>query len=270
MVHIIFPILIFFLGASIGSFLSVAIYRIQKNKPGIIFGHSFCPSCKKRLTIRDLVPILSYIMLRGKCRFCKKSFSPHYLFLEAITGLVFLALYFRFPFMEFATMENLSMSIGLFIPFVLYSLYSSFFVAIFFYDLQTKKIPDVFLFPLLAFTIIGSLILGTPDLWSMAIAVIIALIFFGGQILISKGTWLGEGDLYLALSIAIIFGWKLFLVSIILSYFIGASLSIILLATKQVKKKTTIAFAPFLIMGAVIALFFGNDILSIYLSTMTL
>lgn len=270
MTNIIFPILIFLLGASIGSFLSVAIYRIQKDKPGIIFGHSFCPSCKKKLTAPDLVPIVSYIILRGKCRSCKKSFSPHYLFLEAVTGLVFLALYFRFPFMEFATMENLSMSFGLLIPFILYSLYSSFFVAIFFYDLQTKKIPDVFLFPLLGLTVVGTIILGSPDLWSAVIAIIIALIFFGGQILLSKGKWLGEGDLYLALSIAIIFGWKLFLVSTVISYFIGAFVSIILLSTKQVKKKTTIAFAPFLVIGALITLFFGNDLLSLYLSTMTL
>lgn len=270
MINIVFPILIFFLGASVGSFLSVAIYRIQKDKPGIIFGHSFCPSCKKKLSARDLIPVVSYIILRGKCRSCKKSYSPYYIYLETITGLVFLALYFRFPFMEFAAMDTLSMSVSMLIPFILYSIYASFFVAIFFYDLQTKKIPDVFLFPLLGLTIIGSIILGSPGLWSIVIAIIIAFVFFGGQILLSSGKWLGEGDLYLALSIAIIFGWELFIVSTIIAYFIGALLSIILLATKQVKKKTAIAFAPFLIIGALVTLFFGNDLLSIYLATITL
>lgn len=268
MIQIIIPILIFFLGASVGSFLSVAIYRIQKNKPGIIFGHSFCPSCKKRLRARDLIPIISYIILRGKCGFCKKSFSPHYLYLEVITGLVFLALYFRFPFMEFATMETLAMSMATLIPFLFYIVYSSFFVAIFFYDLQTQKIPDAFLFPLLGLTIIGSAVLGTPGLWSAMTAVIIAFIFFGGQIVLSNGKWLGEGDLYLALSIGIIFGWQLFLVSIVISYFIGALLSAVLLITKQVKRKASIAFAPFLILGAFITLFFGNDLLNWYLSNL--
>lgn len=268
MVQLLVPLLVFILGASVGSFLSVAIYRIQKNKPGIVFGHSFCPSCKKKLRARDLIPILSYIILRGKCGFCKKSFSPHYLYLEVIAGLVFLALYFRFPFIEFASMDNLSMSMAFLVLFLFHAVYASFFVAIFFYDLQTQKIPDAFLFPLLGATIIGSFIFGAPGLWSIITAVIIAFVFFGGQILLSNGKWLGEGDLYLSLSIAIIFGWELFLVSITVSYFIGALVGAVLITTKQAKKQAKIAFAPFLVLGAFITLFFGNDLLNWYLSNL--
>lgn len=263
----ILPILIFVLGASVGSFLSVAIYRIRKQQQGIIFGHSFCPVCKKKLRVQDLIPIVSYVLLRGKCNKCGKQISPLYLYLEVATGLVFLALYFRYPFLDFLGMEDLSRSISLFVPFLFYVIYASFFIAIFFYDLQTKKIPDLFLFPLLGIALLGSLIMGDPPFMSIIIALLITLIFFGGQILLSKGKWLGEGDLYLAFSLAIIFGWKLFLVNIVVTYFLGAATSIFLLATKQVKKKDAIAFAPFLILGAFITLFFGSDLVNWYLGT---
>lgn len=261
MKNVLIPLLIFLFGASIGSFLSVAIYRIQKKLPGILIGHSICPSCKKRLSSQEMIPIVSYLMLGGKCSKCKKAISPLYLYLEITTGLVFLALYLHYPFME--TSELL-------LPLIFNTLYASFFIAILFYDLQTKKIPDLFLFPLLGISLVGSLVMGAPSIPSMFGAALIAFLFFGGQIAVSKGKWLGEGDLYLSISLAVIFGWKLFIVSIVLSYFIGAIISIGLLATKKVKPKSTIAFGPFLVLGAITTIFFGNDLLAWYLSSLVI
>ena len=263
MENLLITILIFLLGASIGSFLSVVIYRIRTNKKGIIFGQSQCQSCKKKLTSLDLIPIVSYIVLRGKCRKCSKKISPQYIFLEIITGLVLVAIYTKFPFFLTGTI-----SLSTLLPFILFSIYSIFFIAIFFFDLRTSKIPDAFLFPLIGITIIGSLILGTPGIISMILAALIALIFFGGQILLSKGKWLGEGDLIFSFSLAIIFGWQLFLVSIISGYFVGAMVSIPLLISKKAKLKATIPFGPFLVIGAFITIFFGLDILEWYLATL--
>ncbi len=260
--------LLFLLGASVGSFLSVVIFRIQKNKGGIIFGNSFCPSCKKKLTSRDLIPILSFLLSRGKCRHCQKGISPYYLLLEISTGILFLAVYLHFPFLGLAIHDAFIFNTSLFIPFFFYTLYSVFFIAIFFYDLQTSKIPDIFLFSLLGASIVGTLIMGSPEIWNIFVAITLALVFYGGQIVLSKGKWLGEGDLYFALSLAVIFGWELFLVSTVVSYFIGAIVSTPLLIFKKVKKSTSVPFAPFLVIGAFITLFFGNELLSWYVQTL--
>lgn len=253
------------LGASIGSFLSVVLHRIEKNKKGILFGTSSCPSCKKKLSALDLIPIFSYIFLRGKCRKCGKKISPHYLFLEIITGLVLLAIYAKYPFLYGGFEEQIRLVTSTLVPFIFFSIYSIFFIGIFFFDLKTKTIPDVFLFPLLLIAIIGSLIIGTPDIISIVIAIGIALLFFGGQILVSKGKWLGEGDLILSLILAIIFGWQLFLVSIIMSYFIGALVFTPLLVFKKAKAKARVPFGPFLVIGAFVTLFFGGEVLGWYL-----
>ena len=269
MATVLLSILIFFLGASVGSFLSVVIYRIEKKKDGIIFGHSYRPFCTKTLRTRDLVPIVSYIVLGGKCGQCGTKISPFYLFIEIITGLMFLALYFRHPFLESVNLESATLSTPLLISFSFFAIYTSFFVAIFFYDLKTKKIPDLFLFPLILFTAVGTLTLGDPPFVSVLLALAIAAVFFGGQIVVSKGKWLGEGDFYLALALAIIFGWELFVTNIVISYFLGAIMGIALLATKKADRKTAIPFGPFLILGAIITIFFGYEIMNLYLSNLT-
>lgn len=270
MPHIIFVILIFLLGASVGSFLSVVTYRIENNKKGIILGKSYCPSCKKKLLARDMIPVISYLVLRGKCRHCHKKISPFYLFLEIVSGMTFVALYLYYPFLEFSGTQNPTFNPQTFLQFIFYTLYSSFFIGIFFYDLKTKKIPDLFLFPLIIATAIGSLVLGTPPFASIVFALMIAAVLFGGQIFISKGTWLGEGDLYLALALAIMFGWERFLVTIVVSYFLGALVSIGLLVSKKATKKTAIPFGPFLVLGALVTLFFGNDLIAWYITNFTI
>lgn len=265
MANTLILILIFLLGASIGSFLSVVLYRVKNGKKGIVFGHSYCPKCKKKLVIIDMVPIASYVMLRGKCRHCKKSISPYYFFLELITGLVLLATYLKFPFVIWLLNETPIPDLFMLMQFVFFSIYGCFFVAIFFYDLQTKKIPDLFLFPLLAVAAIGTLLMEKPDIINALIAVAAALLIFGGQILVSKGKWLGEGDLYLAIAIALILGWEQFLLFVVLSYLIGALTSIPLLVTKKTGLKSTIPFGPFMVLAAFLCIFFGDEIITWYL-----
>ncbi len=252
--HLIFSILIFIFGASIGSFLSVVIHRIHKKEKGIILGTSKCPKCKKKLRALDMIPIVSYLILKGKCHFCKKPIASEYLYLEIFSGLTFVATYYH-------TLENLLPNL------LVYLLYAIFFIGIFFYDLKHSEIPDIFLFPFIIISFTGSIIMGN-SLISMIIGLGVALLFFGGQIVISKGKWLGEGDLYLGLSMANIFGWQLLLLSIVISYTLGALWSIYLLASKQVTSKTQIPFAPFLVLGSFITIFFGQEMLGWYLQTL--
>ena len=114
-------------------------------------------------------------------------------------------------------------------------------------------------------TLLGNFITGESSILGLITAALIPLIFFGSQILVSKGEWLGEGDLYLGFSMAFLLGFNKTILAIILSYFLGTIIALIMLTNKKTKLKSQIAFAPFLILGTLISLFFGNEILSYYL-----
>jgi leader peptidase (prepilin peptidase) / N-methyltransferase len=237
--------------------LGARIDRIKKNKKGIFFGRSECPKCHRKLSATDLIPIINYIYLRGKCRRCKKPIPIHYPALELFCALSLVTIFLRFPFVADSSLA---------LSFVIYSLYTVFFTGIFFYDLLNSEIPDLMLFPLIGITLVGSLILGSPDIGSMIIALVISFIFFGGQYFLSKGTWLGEGDIYLSAAMAFAFGWELMLIAIILTYLIGGITAGILLITKKTSRKAHVPFAPFMVLGSMLTIFYGREILDWYLS----
>jgi leader peptidase (prepilin peptidase)/N-methyltransferase len=257
---------VFILGAAIGSFISVLVDRIKKGKKGIFMGRSECPKCKEKLRTTDLIPIISYLFLKGKCRYCKKPIGTHYPALELFSGLTFVTILINFNFIN-ETNGISTVNFQTLLTFGIYSIYEAFFIAIFFYDLLNSEIPDIFLFPIIGITLIGSLILGTPNILSMGIALGISLIIFGGQYLLSRGTWIGEGDVYFAIAMAFAFGWQLLLVAIFLTYIFGGITAVILLAAKKVSKKTHIPFAPFMVLGSLLTIFFGSDILNWYLKS---
>jgi leader peptidase (prepilin peptidase)/N-methyltransferase len=265
-VKLIIGIFIFIIGISVGSFLSVVIYRIREGKKGIFLGRSLCLHCKKILSVRDLIPLFSYLFLKGKCRYCLKKITPHYLFLELTAGLVFLFIFLKFPFIvENGTFSNFVLDFQMLAKFLFYLLCSTLFIGIFFYDLQYMEIPDIFLFSLLFITLIGGLVFN-GNIIDLLIALGISLVFFGGQILLSKGKWLGEGDLYLGLSMAFLLGWKLLLIAIILTYLLGAFVSVFLIIGKHLKGKSKVPFAPFMVMGSFATLFIGEQLLQWYLT----
>ena len=164
MAQILILIFIFLLGASIGSFLSVVLYRIKKSEKGIIFGQSYCPECKKKLVITDMIPIASYLILRGRCRHCKKQITPYYFFLELITGLVLLSVYLKYPFLYWLQNGTFMPDLNLLVTAIFFGIYGCFFVAIFSSIYKPIKIPDLFLYPLIGLGIMGTLIMGTPKL----------------------------------------------------------------------------------------------------------
>lgn len=264
--------IIFILGSAIGSFLSVVIYRTNKDKKGIIFSRSICPACKKKIKWRHLIPIFSWLFLRGKCAYCGKKISPHYLSLEIITALSFLIIFFKWNFIEsfsnITTPELLNYDINTLLAqsFVFYAIIFSFLIVIFFYDLLHKEIPDRFSLPAIAIAIAGNLLLGTQDWLNMLIGGAAIGLFFALQFLISRGTWIGGGDIRLGALIGVLLGWELGLLALVMAYLIGAFLSIFLLISKKVKRKSQIPFGPFLIMGVYIAFFYGKEILDWYLN----
>lgn len=256
--EVINQIVFFVIGLCFGSFLSVVTDRIFRRKKGIFFGQSECPKCKHKLTFLNLIPLLSWLMQKGKCSYCKKPISVKYPALELITGLLFLSNYNFF----FNNSPLLC---------IYYCLVGLVLMAICFSDLEKHRIPNIFLYLWIVLTI-PQLLLDTIPFNELLIGRLISLtivsVLFGGQYLVSKGKWLGSGDLYIAFGMAIFFNWPELLVALAITYLFGGILGLILILTKKLKLKQAIPFAPLLTLGILIALYHGADIAAWYASTL--
>lgn len=262
---IVFTAILFIFGAAIGSFTSVVIYRLHTKEQGIFRGRSSCTSCKTELKPLDLVPILSYLVLRGKCRYCSKEISYMYPMLELITGALFAILFFKFQFVD----ANFAFSEKMLGMYVLYAFYTFVLVFTFFYDLHYLKVSDEILLPAILIGLIATLATPlTPHFINALIGAGIGIAFFGLQILVSRGTWVGLGDLRVGTFMGVILGWKLMIVALVLSYFIGSIISIFVAIKQKKFYGVKVPFAPFLVTGTFLTIFFGEEILEWYLNGM--
>lgn len=242
----------FLLGSAVGSFLNVVIYRLPRRE-SIIFPPSHCPSCGHRLLSKDLIPILSYVLLRGKCRYCGTKISPRYILVELISGLFFALVFYFFGF-SFFTFKSL--------------IFFSLLLPVFFIDLEHMIIPDIISIPGIFIGLILSLFNGNLK------QSIFGSVFYGGvllfiyvsALLILKEEGMGQGDIKLGFMIGSFLGFKLSILSLFLSYFIGGLFSIALMGIKRKDLKTAIPFGPFLIFSAFISMFWGEMILNFYFS----
>lgn len=218
------------LGVCFGSFGNVLIYRLSKNVT--LRGRSRCGHCKHTLSAADLVPVLSYIVLGGKCRYCKKSVSMQYPLVEAISGALFIAAYVAYPFEPV---------MALLISFV-YWLF--FLIAVF--DLRTSTIPDALSIPVIVLAVISQGIHGQFPV----LAMLVGVLFFGLQWAVSKGAWVGTGDIFLAAGIGAFLGTPfLMCAALFFAYIFGAVVASYLLVTGVVSRKAHIPFGPFLVLG---------------------
>jgi prepilin signal peptidase PulO-like enzyme (type II secretory pathway) len=262
-------IFLFIIGTFFGSFLSVIIYRIHKEKKGIIKGRSECPYCHKRLAVQDLIPIFSYLISAGKCRFCKKKISIHYLLIELFSGIIFAVFYFMYPFFiyEFGTLAC-NFDSAVFLNYLFFTVVSLFLILIFFYDLKYLLIPEIFTFPAIALIFVVGIFTPEPGLYSMLIGGAIAGLFFGFQFWISKEKWLGFGDVQVGILMGLLLGWQMFLMGLFITYIIGSIISLILMVSKKVGLKSQVPFAPFMIIGTFVTIFFGEYLLNLYLNAL--
>ncbi|MBT3864398.1 prepilin peptidase [Candidatus Peregrinibacteria bacterium] len=258
-------------GVSLGSFLSVLTHRTKHKKKGTFFGRSMCPHCKKTLKWNHLVPVISYLALRGKCAYCGKRISKHYFAIEFFTGALMVLIFLNWNFVNAIPSSinpdiwNYSIDWKIFEYFIFYALEGIFLSAIFFYDLLYKEIPDRFSIPAIVLALLGILTLGEPSYMGAGIGVGIIAVFFGGQIVLSKGQWLGGGDLRLGVLMALLLGTERLILALVLSYLIGALIAIPLLIAGKANRKTALPFGPLLIAGLLIALFAGNQLIDLYL-----
>jgi prepilin signal peptidase PulO-like enzyme (type II secretory pathway) len=284
-------IVFFIFGSIIGSFLNVVLYRFNTGKG--LGGRSKCSSCKRTLDARDLFPILSWVLLRGRCRTCESKISPQYVLVEIFTAALFLFVYLK----NAALWETspLIFSVSTAISLIIMSL----LVLITVYDLKHKIIPDEFSysFAIIAFLQIflnfnyetSSIYLGIP-LSSGGLVMLLSGVFVAFPFyflwLISSGKWMGLGDAKLALGIGWLLGIKYGFSAVVFAFWIGAVISLIVMGAiafvKYISRKTKgrgiaglgrglknlssvrfqseIPFAPFLILGLLIVFFLNISV----------
>jgi len=262
MFDLFFYLIIFIFGLIVGSFLNCVIYRLETGG-SFLKGRSFCPHCKHILDWQDLIPVFSFLILKGKCRYCRKPISWQYPLIELATGIIFL-LIFIFHF-QAATFQNF-LSIGFLLCI------SCFIILIFVYDLKHFIIPDRVIYPAIVIALIFNLLplaAGFSEFSIFKFSILSALgaaIFFLIIVLISRGRWMGIGDIKLAFLMGLFLGWPNILVALFLAFFIGAVIGIILMFLKKKTLKSEIPFGPFLVTGTFLALFLGEKIIHWYLN----
>jgi prepilin signal peptidase PulO-like enzyme (type II secretory pathway) len=257
-----FIIFLFILGLIVGSFLNAVICRLKTGEK-IITSRSACPYCKKKLTARDLIPVVSFILYKGKCRYCKKPISWQYPAVELATALAFAIIY-----LKIAPISTLYL---LFV--ICYLLFiASILIIIFVYDVKHYIIPDKVIIPAIAVALSVQLLalskINLQLISSLPFALSGAVIaggFFLLLVLASSGRWMGGGDIKLGIFMGLVLGYPLVLVALFIAYISGAAIGISLMFCRKKKINDEIPFGPFLTCAMFITLLWGNQILEWYL-----
>ncbi|MFH0840340.1 MAG: prepilin peptidase [Candidatus Omnitrophota bacterium] len=248
-------IFIFMMGSVVGSFLNVCIHRLPRSE-SIVYPPSHCVNCNNRLRWYDNIPFLSYIFLRGRCRFCARTISPRYFIVELATAFLFLAFFISF---------------GLSAKFILMAALASMLVAATFIDFDFQIIPDSITVSGMIAGIIAAYIfpslLGEVSRQKALIDSLLGVLAGGGSIYLIgvlgtiafKKDAMGGGDVKLMAMIGAFLGWKMALLVFFIAPFFGAFVGIIL---KTKYKIETIPYGPYISLAAIIVIFWGNKILN--------
>lgn len=247
MFEIFFYFSIFAFGLIVGSFLNCIIYRLETEQ-SFLKGRSFCPQCKHLLSFWDLIPVFSFLFLKGRCCYCRKKISLQYPLVEIFTALIFL---------QIANCQN-------FINFIYLIIIACFLIIIFVYDLKHYIILNKVIYPAIIVALIYNLFFD-QFIFLILVGLGAALPFFL-IVAASKGKWMGGADIKLAFLMGLLLGWPNILTALFLAFLIGAFFGLILMALKRKNLKSEIPFAPFLISGTFIALFWGEKLITWYMS----
>ncbi len=242
------------IGLIIGSFLNVLIYRIPR-RIGFGMSRSFCPSCKTKISYYDNIPLLSYLILGGKCRHCGGRISLRYPLVELLNGLGYLLFFWHF---------------GPAISFVVYSVLTSILIVIFFIDIEFQIIPDMLTIPGMALGMTASLLPGGIGIMSA----VIGLAAGGGALYLMAllGDWLfkkesmGGGDIKMAAMLGAFMGWQKIIFIFLASAALGLIISlIVMLFSSRVRTTRVIPFGPYLAIAAILAIIYGDTFIDFYL-----
>ncbi|HUA13224.1 MAG TPA: prepilin peptidase [Candidatus Sulfotelmatobacter sp.] len=261
-------VILFLFGLVFGSFINALVWRLheqtlRKDKDtSILKGRSICPNCRTQLKTIDLVPVVSWITLKGRCRYCQKKISKEYPIVELSTAILFSLSYVIWP----TNVKGLQI-----VLLIIWCLILTGLIALFIYDYKYRLLPSRIIYPLIGLALLFNAVKlhYTNDIFTYLIDLLAAVLVGGGVFyliyLISGGKWIGGGDVRL--------GWLLGLIAgtpakgvlfIFLACLLGTAYSVPAIIQGKTKKNNLIAFGPFLIIAIFIVQFYGQDIINWY------
>lgn len=266
-------LIILLLGVALGSFVNACVWRLHEQAKSkktdkslsILHGRSMCVHCKHTLAAKDLIPILSWVELRGKCRYCHKPISGQYPLIELITGLLFVGSYLLWPYgfeLAGATLFGFWLIILVF------------FMVLILTDLKWMLLPNRVVYPLIGVIAVSTLvqvaITGHPDaLWQALWGVVCLFGTFWLLFQISDGKWIGGGDVKLAIALGMLVGGPVkALLVIFVASLLGVIVSIPLLSKNKKALSSKVPFGPFLIVATIIVFLFGTYLVDWYTRTL--
>ena len=240
------------LGLIVGSFLNVCIYRLPLSQ-SIVYPGSRCPSCDTSLKWYHNIPVVSFMLLRGRCAFCGASISPVYPLVELCMGLLSLSLFIYFGFT---------------VRFVCYFLLAAALVVVAFIDLKTRIIPDAISLPGMVVGLLSSFVRSDISFWESLAGLLIGggslLLVSLGYYALTKREGMGMGDVKLMGMIGAFLGWRSILFVILSGSFLGAISGMFLMFKNREDSKLAIPFGPFLSLGALLYIFWGSSLMAWY------
>lgn len=238
------------LGACLGSFTTMLIYRLHFDQKGIFAGRSQCPSCGTVLGFWNLVPIFSWLFQRGKCHSCKKKISAFYPLIE----IIFATCFFIFGREFYDTWHFFAILAIVFISLVM-----------FFYDARFFEVDDRIAIPGIILVAVYAFFRDLP--WQdFFIGGGIGFLFYALQYYLSKGKWVGAGDMRLGIFMGLCLGWKLFILALFAAYILGLFFALPLLIMKKANRKTPLPMGAFLMPSLLIFLYNGDAIWDWYIN----
>ncbi len=245
----ILPLFFFVIGTCIGSFVNVCIFRLPR-KESIVFPASHCMSCGTKLKATDNIPLLSFLFLGRRCRYCKSPIAWQYPMVEFITGLLFALSIFHFGWSWYTLIACILIPACMVVSVI---------------DLKIQIIPNEISLPGIVLGLLINILPASPlGFLSALYGMLLGGGFFYLVALLSKGG-MGGGDIKLIAMFGAFLGWKNCLVAIFFGVLLGSVVGIVLMLLRKKGRKDPIPFGPFLCLGTLIALFFGNQIIYWYL-----
>ena len=252
-------ILIFILGTVIGSFLNVVILRTYR-KESFVSGRSYCPKCFHQINWYDNIPLLSFLILKGRCRYCHKKISWQYFLIEFLTGLLFLLIAYDL----FHNSMVFSLNLKTYLLLLRNIFVVSVLIIVFFFFLYWYVILDRIILPASIIVLVLNLFLDI-DFLNLLLGAFLGGGFFLAQFLISKGRWIGGGDIRLGFFMGLSLGFPLIFLALFFAYMSGSIISIFLILFKKRKINSKIPFGVFLAPATFVTLVYGERILDWYL-----
>lgn len=232
------------IGLALGSFINAAVYRLANHLS--LWQRSMCSHCKQKILNRDLIPVLSFLLLRGKCRFCKKFIGWQYLLVEILTPVLFVLAYLNYGMIHMSLVSDL--------------LYISILIFILVFDFKYMIIPDWIIWPSFIVALIFNYILGFYWM-GLLLGVLLGGGFFYLQHLVSSGKWIGWGDVKFGLLLGVMLGLGDMILTLLVAYIIGGLIAIILLLSRRKKIGDLLPMGTFLSAAAIIVIIWGSSLL---------